>query len=240
MGRGSWPSAPPPPCQCGPGAAHPGLSLVGVDVGGLRLDEAWLPWGSRPPPLRLCPWEANPHSPTNTNQTPPSWGSWCPCGGGSRGVGSVLCPEERGGGWRGQLAGLLGGAGPREERGLSELACTPCSRPALPPSPAPPPSGEPWSSPRVSPVWPRSLRMPRGKSTRPTSRHRAPPQQRLRTGPTCTSCHSPRSPCLWPSSPGVQVSEPPGGRRVWLGGQCSWGGEARGWRVPPFAGPGAL
>lgn len=27
---------------------------------------------------------------------------------------------------------------------------------------------------RASPAWPRSLRMPRGKSTRPTSRHRAP------------------------------------------------------------------
>lgn len=135
MGRGSWPPAAPPPTS----AAYPALSLVGVDVGGLRLGEAWLPWGSRPPPLRLCLWEVNPHSPPNTNQTPPSWGSWCPCGGGSRGVGSVLCPEERGGGWRGQLAGLLGGAGLWEERGLSELACTPCSLPALPPVPCPSP-----------------------------------------------------------------------------------------------------
>ncbi|XP_059764309.1 serine/threonine-protein kinase LMTK1 isoform X2 [Balaenoptera ricei] len=55
-----------------------------------------------------------------------------------------------------------------------------------------------------------SLRMLRGKSTRPTSRHRAPRRQQLRTGPTCTSCHSPRSPCLWPSSPGVQAGNPHG------------------------------
>ena len=51
--------------------------------------------------------------------------------------------------------------------------------------------------------------MPRGKSTRPTSRHRAPRPQQLRTGPTCTSCRSPRSPCPWPSSPGAQVSDAP-------------------------------
>lgn len=212
MGRGSWPPAAPPPTS----AAYPPLSLVGVDVGGLRLGEAWLPWGSRPPPLRLCPWEVNPHSPPNTNQTPPSWGSWCPCGGGSRGVGSVLCPEERGGGWRGQLAGLLGRAGLWEERGLSELACTPCSRPALPPVPCPSPF---WGALELTACvthLAQEFENAEGEEyTRPTSRHRAPRQQRLRTGPTCMSCHSPRSPCLWPSSPGVQVSEPPGGPRWW-------------------------
>lgn len=51
--------------------------------------------------------------------------------------------------------------------------------------------------------------MLRGKSTQQASRHRAPLPQGLRTGQTCMSCHSPRSPCPWPSSRGAQVSEPP-------------------------------
>lgn len=48
--------------------------------------------------------------------------------------------------------------------------------------------------------------MLRGTNTRPTARPRAPQQWRCRTGLTCTSCHSLRSPCLWPSSQDAQVS----------------------------------
>lgn len=91
----------------------------------------------------------------------------------------------------------------------------------------------------VSPAWPRSLRMPRGKSLRPTSRHRAPRRQRLPTGLTCMSSRSPRSPCPWPSSLGAQVSEPPGGAGA-ARGQCSRGGRQGAGMRPLLQGPGAL
>lgn len=193
---------------------------------GLRLGEARLPWGSWAPPLRLCLSGTNPHLSPNQHKTNPallrqlvSLGEGC-----GREWGLFSAPR-RGGGWRRQLAGVLVGAGPWEERGLSELACTPCSLPALPPTL--PVLGSPGAH-RVCTAWPRSLRMPRGKSTRPTSRHRAPQLQRLRTGRTSMSCRSLRSPCPWPSSPGAQVSDapPPRGPR--------W--EARGWCVSPSAG----
>ena len=223
-GRGSRPPATPHPTPChqGAGAAHLYLSLVGLGVDGLRPGEARLPWGS---------WAPQPPNQHKTN--PALLGQLVSLGeGGGRGWGLFSAPR-RGGGWRRQLAGVLVGAGPWEERGLSELACTPCSLPALPPTL--PVLGSPGAH-RVCTAWPRSLRMPRGKSTRPTSRHRAPRLQQLRTGRTSMSCHSLRSPCPWPSSPGAQVSDapPPCGSR--------W--EARGRHgvgvYPLLLGPGGL
>lgn len=117
------------------------------------------------------------------------------------------------------------GARPWEERGLSEPGL-PLGHPHGPPCLAPCPSRR-WALQLavllMAPVWSRSLRMLRGKGTQPASRPRAPQRPPRRTGPTCTSCRSPRSPCPWPSSPGVQVCESPGGPgggwRVWLRAQ---------------------
>lgn len=118
---------------------------------------------------------------------------------------------------RGQLAGqgcqLRGwGLDPGKKGAFQSLAClwvTPTPRPAL--SPAPP---HLWALQLtvllMAPVWPRSLRMLKGTSTQPASRPRAPQRPPRRTGLTCTSCRSLRSPCPWPSSPGVQVCESPG------------------------------
>lgn len=83
--------------------------------------------------------------------------------------------------------GAVGGGWAREERRAG---------------PAPAPSGAHRRA--VTPA--RSLRMRRGKSTPPTSRHRAPRRPPPRAGPTCTSCPSPRSRCPWPSSRGARVS----------------------------------
>lgn len=89
--------------------------------------------------------------------------------------------------------------------------------------------------------------MPRGKNTPPASRHRAPLRRGLRTGQTCMSCHSPRSPCPWPSSRVAQVSEPPredrgvctrgdsgSGPASGLSSRCSWGGGGQGLVGAPF------
>jgi len=89
--------------------------------------------------------------------------------------------------------------------------------------------------------------MLRGTSTPPASRHRAPLRQGLRTGQTCMSCRSPRSPCPWPSSRGAQVSEPPrearavstrsdlgSGLASGLSSQCSRGEGGQGLGGAPF------
>lgn len=80
--------------------------------------------------------------------------------------------------------------------------------------------------------------MLKGKSTQPASRPRAPQRPPRRTGLTCTSCRSPRSPCPWPSSPGVQVCESPGapvagdGCGSGLSSQCSREKRVKGCCVP--------
>lgn len=82
-----------------------------------------------------------------------------------------------------------------------------------------------------------------GRSTPPTSRPRVPQRPPRRTGLTCTSCRSPRSPCPWPSSRGVQVCEPRGpggsvGRGSGLSGQGSQGRGSQGLLCPFLLGPG--
>ena len=129
----------------------------------------------------------------------------------TEGLGGVLsAPEARrrvrgahqvGRGFTSQLKGRweLGPGGERPFR-----VCPALPRPAHAPFRSSPPPLSPLA---------RSLRMQRGKSTWPTSRHRAPQRPPPRTGLMCTSCLSLRSRCPWPSSLGAPVSclQGPGG-----------------------------
>lgn len=90
------------------GAARLSLSLVGLVDGLSRGGVAAL--GLMAPNLGGSACGRQTVTPaTNTKQTLPSWGSWCPWGRGWQGVGPVSAPR-RGGGWRRQLAGGAGGS----------------------------------------------------------------------------------------------------------------------------------
>ncbi|XP_058417824.1 serine/threonine-protein kinase LMTK1 isoform X1 [Diceros bicornis minor] len=143
------------------------------------------------PPMRPCLWEEN--APP-TKQMQAFLGQLGSLAGEGARSGVCLCPEERRDGWRGSSPP------PCCRRGGSSTHTCPLA--ALP-LPLPVLGALELTACRL----PRSLRMLRGKSTPPTSRRRAPRRRRrpLRTGPTCTSCRSPRSPSPWPSSQGAQV-----------------------------------
>lgn len=190
-------------------------------------------------------WEEN-HPPLQPTQNKAVWSP-----GARAAVGSGVFPARGLGRW-GALAGAPPWSGPQpapppapEGAESSVLA-----EPGLHLLPLPcPPSPEPRSHCQRAPTYRRrSLRMPRGRSTPRASRHRGPLRQGLRTAQTCTSCHSPRSPCPWPSSRGAQVSGLPRRGRVVRTGVTpgsAWplgsGGERpeRAGRCPLLVGPGA-